>query len=74
MIYSDYQALKYFITIKKLSVRQACWIEYLSCYYFKLIYRAGKSNERVDALSRKYKDVTAQDKAIAAYRTQILLP
>jgi transposase InsO family protein len=74
MIYSDYRALEYFITIKKLLVRQARWAEYLSRYHFKLMYRAGKSNERADALSRKYEDVTAQDKAMAAYRTQILLP
>jgi hypothetical protein len=73
MIYSDYRALEYFITTKKLLVRQAYWVEYLSRYYFKLIYRAGKSNEWADALNRKYEDVTAQDKVIAAYRTQILL-
>jgi hypothetical protein len=72
MIYSDYRALEYFITIKKLSVRQAYWAEYLSRYHFKLIYRAGKSNEQADALSRKYEDVTVQDKVMAAYRTQIL--
>jgi hypothetical protein len=45
MIYSDYRAFEYFITIKKLLVRQARWAEYLSRYHFKLIYRAGKSNE-----------------------------
>jgi hypothetical protein len=56
MIYSDYRALEYFIITKKLLARQARWAKYLSRYYFKLIYRAGKSNERADALSRKYED------------------
>jgi len=74
LIYSDHRALEYFMTTKKLSARQARWAEYLSRYYFKLMYRAGKSNERADALSRKYEDTTAQDKVIAAHRTQILLP
>ena len=38
------------------------------------MYWAGKSNERADALSRKYEDTAAQDKVMAAYRTQVLLP
>jgi hypothetical protein len=44
-VYSDYRTLEYFMTIKKLSFRQARWAELLSRYYFKLIYRSGKSNE-----------------------------
>jgi hypothetical protein len=74
LIYSDYRALEYFMTTKKLLARQAYWAEYLSRYYFKLMYRAGKSNERADALSRKHEDTTAQDKVMAAHRTQTLLP
>jgi hypothetical protein len=61
LVYSDHQALEYFMTMKKLSARQARWAEYLSRYYFKLAYRAGKSNERADALSRKLEDTAAQD-------------
>jgi hypothetical protein len=38
------------------------------------MYQTGKSNERADALSRKLEDTTSQDRAIAAHRTQILLP
>ena len=73
-IYSDHRALEYFITTKKLSARQARWAELLSRYNFKLAYRAGKSNGRADALSRKAEDVQAQEGAIAQYRTQTLLP
>src|SRR3954452_18845774 len=73
LIYSDHQVLEYFMTTKKLSARQARWAEYLSRYHFKLAYRTGKSNERVNALSRKLEDTTIQDQVIAAHRTQVLL-
>ena len=74
MIYSDYQALEYFITTKKLLAQQARQAEFLSRFHFKLMYRAGKANERADALSRKLEDVKAQDKAIEQYRTQVMIP
>jgi hypothetical protein len=38
LVYSDYRALEYFMTTKKLSARQARWAEYLSRYHFKLVY------------------------------------
>ena len=74
LVYSDHRALEYFMTTKKLSVRQARWAEYLSRFHFKLAYRAGKSNERADALSRRTEDVAQQTRTIAAHRTQVLLP
>jgi hypothetical protein len=46
----------------------------LSRFYFKLIYKARKSNERADALSKKHEDVKEQGKVIKEYRTQVLLP
>jgi RNase H-like domain found in reverse transcriptase len=60
LVYSDYRALEYFMTTKKLSARQARWAEYLSRFHFKLAYHAGKSNERADALSRRTEDVAQQ--------------
>jgi hypothetical protein len=45
LVYSNHQALEYFMTTKKLFARQARWAEYLSRYHFKLAYCAGKSNE-----------------------------
>jgi transposase InsO family protein len=74
MIYSDHRALEYFMTTKKLSARQARWAEFLSRYHFTLMYRAGKSNERADALSRRTDEVKSQDQVMAEYRTQTLLP
>jgi hypothetical protein len=38
------------------------------------MYRARKSNERVDTLSRKHEDIKEQDRIMAEYRTQTLLP
>jgi hypothetical protein len=73
-VYSDHRALEYFMTTKKLSPRQARWAELLSRYYFKLMYRSGKLNERADALSRRQDEVDAQDQVAEQYRTQILLP
>jgi hypothetical protein len=46
----------------------------LSWFYFKLIYRARKSNKRANALSKKYKDIKEQGKVIKEYKTQVLLP
>jgi hypothetical protein len=37
------------------------------------MYRARRSNERADALSRKHEDVKEQGKVIKEYRTQVLL-
>src|SRR5258708_26724082 len=73
-LYSDHRALEYFMTTKKLSGRQARWAEYLSRFHFKLMYRAGKSNARADALSRKSEEVKSQQEASERYRTQALLP
>ena len=38
------------------------------------MYRARKANERADALSRKHEDIKEQDRIMAEYRTQTLLP
>jgi hypothetical protein len=74
LVYSNYKALEYFMTTKKLLARQARWAEYLSRFYFKLMYKARKSNKRADALSKKHEDVKEQGKVIEEYRTQVLLP
>ena len=57
------------MTTKKLFAQQARWAEYLSRFYFKLMYKARKSNKRADALSKKYKDVKEQSKVIEKYKT-----
>lgn len=66
-IFTDHQALEYFMTTKKLNARQARWSEELSRFHFLIRYRPGVRNKLADALSRKE---TPPD----ASRTQILLP
>ena len=43
-IHTDSQALKSFMTSRQLSHRQACWSEYLACYWFIIKHVTGKSN------------------------------
>jgi len=74
LIYPDPRALEYFMIIKKLSARQARWAKFLSRCHFTLMYRAGKSNKRADALSRQTDEVKNQDQVMAEYRTQTMLP
>jgi hypothetical protein len=56
-ILSDYRNLEYFITTKMLNRRQACWSEFLSRYYFCIIYRPGKQGEKPNALTRRSEDL-----------------
>jgi hypothetical protein len=66
-IFSDHQALQYFMTTKKLNSRQARWGEFLSRFHFLIRYFAGKRNIIADTLSRK--DPEAGD-----VQGQVLLP
>jgi hypothetical protein len=40
-----------------LNRRQARWSEFLSRYYFCIIYRPGKQGEKPDALTRRLEDL-----------------
>jgi hypothetical protein len=51
-VYSDHRALEYFMNSKQLSSRQVRWAEYLSQFHFEIQFRAGKLNEKADALTR----------------------
>jgi cellobiose-specific phosphotransferase system component IIA len=73
-VYSNYKALKYFITTKNLSTRQARWAELLSQYHFKIIYYAGKANQKADALTRRKEDIKAQNALKKEAREQIAIP
>jgi len=52
-IWMDYKNLQYFMTVKKLNRRQACWSLYLAHFDFKLVYCPERSIEKPDALSRR---------------------
>jgi hypothetical protein len=72
-IYTDHKALEYFMTTKQLTSRQARWAEILSQFFFTIMYRPGKQNEKADALSRREQDVTPQNQVKTEYRTRALL-
>ncbi len=51
-IFIDYQALKIFMKNKQLSQRQVNYLNILSKFNFQIIFRSGKMNTKVDALTR----------------------
>jgi hypothetical protein len=57
IVLSDHKNLRYFMTARKLSERQARWSLLLSQFRFKLEFRAGKKSQRPDALSRRQQDM-----------------
>ncbi|VDB95766.1 unnamed protein product [Peniophora sp. CBMAI 1063] len=53
-IASDHKALEFFKDVKRLSSRQARWMEYLSRFDYEIEYVQGVDNLVADALSRYY--------------------
>ena len=49
-VITDHKNLKYFMTTKQLSCRQAHWSEFLSQFNFVIQYCSGKLNSCADAL------------------------
>jgi hypothetical protein len=55
-IKTDHQSLKYFIDQRISSLEQQKWVTKLFGYDYEIIYKKGKENVVVDALSRKYEE------------------
>jgi hypothetical protein len=55
-IKTDHQSLKYFLEQCISSQEQQKWVTKLFGYDYEIIYKKGKDNVVVDALSRKYED------------------
>jgi hypothetical protein len=72
-VFTDHKALEYFMTTKQLNQRQARWAEVLSEFFFTIVYRPGKQNEKADALTRRGDEVTAQKEVKKNHRLQTLL-
>ena len=72
-IYSDHEALKYFMTKRILNARQAHWAELLADYDFEIAHTPGRNNQRADALTRREADVAQQEKIKKTSRNQTLL-
>lgn len=54
-VVSDHQSLRYFMTTKQLSARQARWAEFLSQFNFHITYAPG-ATQKADALTRRSQD------------------
>jgi hypothetical protein len=72
-IYSDHEALKYFMTKRMLNARQARWAEFIADYDFEIAHTPGKSNGKADALTRREEDVAQQKELKKNSRNQVLL-
>ena len=59
-VYTDHKNLEYFATTKVLSRRQARWAEFLSEFWFKVVYRPGHLNVKADILSRRRDDAIGE--------------
>ena len=53
VVKTDNNAICHFLDQSKLTTKQARWQELLAEFYFKFEYKARKSNQAADALSRK---------------------
>jgi hypothetical protein len=52
----DHQSLKYFLEQRPSSSMQQKWVTKIFGYDYEIIYKKGKENVVVDALSKKYED------------------
>ena len=73
-IFIDYKNLKYFMTNKELTRRQARWAEKLSEYNFKIIYQSEIKNVKINVFIRKVDNffIIADDDKFK-YQHQIIL-
>jgi hypothetical protein len=75
-VITDHKNLEYFMKPKMLNERQMRWALLLGRYNLEILYRLGKQNVRVDALSRREQDlpVDAGDERLQKRFVQIFKP
>ncbi len=75
-MFTDHQALTPLMEDKELSRRQMRWVQKLVDFNFKIMYRPGKQNIKVDALTRRADSVSRsfEDERCRYQRTTILTP
>jgi len=75
-MFTDHQALTPLMEDKELSRRQMRWVQKLVDFNFKIMYRPGKQNIKVDALTRRADSVprSLEDERCRYQRTTILTP
>ncbi len=57
-MFTNHQALTSLMKDKELSRRQMRWVQKLVDFNFKIMYRSGKQNIKVDALTRRVNSVS----------------
>ena len=62
-IYTDYKNLEYFISTRVLNRRQTRWNMSLSRFDFGIVYRPGKQQGLLDALSRCFNLIPKEGEA-----------
>ena len=74
-VLTDHKDLEYFMTTKKLTLRQARWAEFLSKFNFIVSYQTGKKNNKTDVFTRKpnKRPINNKNKR-QKHRMQTLLP
>ncbi len=60
-VITDHKSLEYFITTKKLSRRQACWVEFLSGFNFIISYTPSRKNGKADSVTCQLNDCPIDD-------------
>ena len=72
---TDHKGVEYFMTTKKLTLRQARWAEFLSKFNFVITYQSGKKNDKANALTRRpNKQLISNEDNREKHRMRVLLP
>ena len=77
MVITDHKNLEYFGKPRQLSERQMRWAQFLGKFpNMEIAYRAGSSNQRADALSRRQQDMpsNSSDERISRRFLQVFRP
>jgi len=67
VLYSDYEALRYLNSQKKLNHRHGHWVEYLQAYSFVLKHKSGIENKAANALSRRVTLLTVMSVEVTGF-------
>jgi hypothetical protein len=69
----DHKNLEYFMFTKQLNRKQNKWAQFLADFHFVIIYLSKKSNEKVDSLIKRAKNVSDKKNDRQKQQNQILL-
>ena len=72
-VITDHWNLEYFISTKQLSRHQARWLEFLSWFHFKIVYRSRKQGAKPDALPRQFGDLPKRGDVRLQQQNQVVL-